>query len=55
MHHVVVQHGNLTSVRDVVLMNFLLTFCISNSFRSDDYVFHDFAMNMKISVFLSEF
>ena len=31
VHHVVVLHGNLTSVRDVVLVSFLLTPCSSNS------------------------
>ena len=38
VHHVVLRHGNLTSVRDVVLVGFLRTLCSSNSLRSNDYV-----------------
>ena len=38
MRHVVVRHGDLTSVRDVVLMRLVLTLCYSNSLPLDDNV-----------------
>ena len=38
MQHVVVRHGNLTSVRDVLLASFLRALCSSNSLRFNDDV-----------------
>ena len=42
VHHVVERHGNMTSVRDVVLTNLFLTLCSLNSFRINDYVLMTF-------------
>ena len=51
MHHVAVRHGNVTSVRDVVLVSLLLTLRSSSSLRFNDFCPHDRSLNMKSSVF----
>ena len=38
VHHPEVRHGNLTSVRDVVLVGLLLSVCFSDSLRFNVYV-----------------
>ena len=54
MHHVVARHGNVTSVRDVVLMSLLLTLCSSTSWRFNDYVLMMLLLNMKkLNTFIS--
>ena len=56
VRHVVVRHGNLTSVCDVILMSFLLRLGSSNSLRfNDSLCSHDLALNMKNSIFSFRF
>ena len=38
VRHVVVRHGNLISVRDVVLVTLCRTLCSANPLRLNDYV-----------------
>ena len=50
MRHVLVRHGDMTSVRDVVLVTLFLTLCCSNSLRIDHL-----ALNMTNSTFSLKF
>ena len=49
VHHIVVRHGNMTSVRDMVLISLFCTLCVSNSLRFTDYVLMILLWRNKIS------